>query len=434
MWAARFLAKSPAVDSSSCGAICIFVSRSGSRRAGARAHLVFLLLLRECDFVYDSHDRDSGRFSPGQDDPVTAVQALMLPLFGGSDLACCCSLALLACELSGGLRCRIELTGDRSGAAEDPEASRRTASVEGGPGWHRIPVRAPGARGVPEAWLVVERHDGEGPPPDLDRLSPLATLAGLALARHRLAREARRARRDAKEIRKVIGHALRGHLHTALLRADNLLLGLPEDGEPDVARIREQLEGLKATVLRTVEEIREVVDAPDAPGEPSLRSAAEPGGNLRIPELLREAAEREGAGEAAPPVDVEGQIPDVRADPRQLGPALEELFELARRSRSTSTLSVRSESSPPAARIDLSVELDPFTGDGGDPDEPEAHTGASPAGAGPDGPDGPNGEEREGDRPSLRDVVDRLGGQLRVEADDRTRATVVVILPAGQGD
>jgi hypothetical protein len=286
---------------------------------------------------------------------------------------------------------------------------------------------------VPEAWLAVERHDGEGPLPDLERLSTLTAFAGLVLARHRLARESRRARRETKELRGVLGHALRGHLHTALLRTDSLLLGLSEDGDPDVARVREQLEDLKATVLRTVEEIREVVDAPDGPEEPSPRSAAEPREDLRVPELLREAAGREGGGEAELPVDVEGQIPDVRAAPRQLGPALEELFELARRSRSTPTLSVRPEGSPPGARIDLSVELDPF-GDDDDPDEPEADTGVSRAGAGPDDPDGPDGEEREEDRPSLRDVVDRLGGRLRVEADDRTRATVVVILPTGEGD
>lgn len=354
--------------------------------------------------------------------------------FGGSDLACCCSMALLAHELSGGRRCQVELTRDRSGAAEDPDAPRRSASLQGGPDWHRIPVGAPAAPGAPEAWLAVERHGGERMLPDRDRLSPLATVAGLALARHRLDREARRARRETKELRGVLGHALRGHLHTALLRADSLLLGLPEEGEPDATRIREQLEALKNTVLRTVEEIHEVVDAPDAREERSLRWAAKPEEALSIPELLRKAAGRQGGDERGLAVDVEGQIPAVRADPRQLGSALEELFELARRSRSTPSLSVRPEGPRTGARIDLSVELDALTGDVGEPDEPEARAGASRAGAGSDGPDGPEGEEREEERPSLRDVVDRLGGRLRVEADDRTRATVVVILPAGEGD
>lgn len=382
----------------------------------------------------DSHARESGRPRRGQDDPLLAVLAETHHRLGDSDLACRCSLALLARELSGGRRCRVEVTGDRSGAARDPNAPRRAVPDEGGSGWHRIPVRAPGAPGEPEAWLTVERHGRERTPPGLDRLSPLATLAGLMLARHRLAREARRARRDAREVRGALGHALRGHLHAALLRTDNLLLSFPEDGDLDSALVREQLEDLKDATLRMVKEIREVVDAPDTPGGPPPRSAAAAGEGLRIPELLREAAERVGAGEAAPRVDVEGEIPVVRADPRQLGPALEELFDLARRSRSTPTLSVGPEGSPSGARIALSVELDPSIGTGGDPDELEAHTGASPAGAGPDGPDGPDGEKRKEDRLSLRDLVDRLGGRLRVEADDRNRATVVVILPAGEGE
>jgi hypothetical protein len=363
-----------------------------------------------------------------------ALLAVTLHRLGGPDLVCCCSLALLARGLSGGRRCRVEVTGDRSAAAEDPNAPGRSEPAGGGSGWHRIPVRAPGDPDVPEAWLAVERHGGERTPPAFDRLSPLATLAGLVLARHRLAREARRARRDAREVRGVLGHALRGHLHTALLRTDSLLMGFPDEGDPDIALVREQLEDLKDTVMGMVEEIREVVDAPDAPGEPAPRSAAGPGQELRIPELLREAAEKAGDGDVVPHLDVEGRIPAVRADPRQLGPALEELFDLARRSRGTSTLSVRPEGSPSGARIDLSVEIDPFPGTGGDPDEPEAGAGASPADAGPDGPDGPDGEAREEERPSLRDVVGRLGGRLRVEADDRTRATVVVILPAGEGD
>lgn len=361
--------------------------------------------------MYDSQDRESGRPDARPEDPRLAVLTSTLHRFGGSDLACCCSLALLAHELSGGRRCQVELTGDGSGAAEEPDAPQRTATVEGGPDWHRIPVRAPAAPGAPEAWLAVERHGGERTLPDRDRLSPLATLAGLALARHRLDREVRRARKETKELRGVLGHALRGHLHTALLRADSLLLGLPEEGEPDATRIREQLEVLKDTVLRTVEEIREVVEAPDDPEERSLRWAAKPKEALSILELLREAAGRQGGDERGLAVDVEGQTPAVRADPRQLGSALEELFELARRSRSAPSLSVRSEGSRTGARIDLSVELDAFTG-----------------------PEGGEGEEREEERPSLREVVDRLGGRLRVEAEDRTRVTVVVILPAGEGD
>lgn len=382
----------------------------------------------------DSDERNGRQSDPRQEDLPLSALAATLRRFGGPDLDCCCSLALLVRELSGDRRCRVEVTCDRSGATGGPDAPDRAATDEGGPGGHRIPVRAPGAPGVPEAWLVVDRRGGERALPDLDRLSPIATLAGLALARRRLAREARRARRDAKEIRGVLDHALRGHLHTVLLRTDSLLLDLPEEGDPKSAVVRRQLEDLKDTVLRMVEEIREVVEAPDARDEPPSRSADGSRKDLRIADLVREALEMEWADKAAPRLDVEGEIPPVRADPRQLGPALGELLDLVRRSRRTATLSVRPEASPSGVRIELSVELEPFTGTGAKEDEPATHAGASPVGARRDGREGPNGEKREEERPSLRDVVGRLGGRLRVEADDRTRATVVVSLPAGEGD
>ncbi len=393
----------------------------------------------------DSEARESVWSGSARDGPPSTVLAVTLQRLGGGDLACCCSLALLAREMSGGRRCRVEFAAGGSGGAEDPGAAADPGSpedpnapsgsepAEGGPGWHRIPVGAPRAPRVPEAWLAVERHGGERTPPALDRLSPLAAFAGLLLATHRLAREARRTRREAREVRGVLGHTLRGHLHTAMLQADSLMVGFPEEGEADVALVREQLDDLRDTIKGMAEEIREAVDAPDTPAEPSPGSAAGPRDDLRIPELLRQAAERAGDGEAAPRLDVDGRIPALRADPGQLGPALEELFDLARRSRSTPTVSVRPEGSRSGARIDLSVELDPFPGTGGDPDKPEAYAGPSPAGGGGDGPERPDGEEREEGRPSLRHVVDRLGGRLRVEVDDRTRATMVLILPAGDG-
>lgn len=306
--------------------------------------------------------------------------------------------------------------------------SDRSTPAADDPRWHGIPVAAQGSSGDSEAWLAVERREGETAPPGFERLSPLATHAGLVLERHRLAREVRRAREDAEEARGVLGHALRGHLHVALLQADNVLLDLRKNGAPELADIREQLEALRDTVLDMEEGIRTVLEAPDAQGDGSRRRADRSREEIQVPELLRKVADREGAGDDPPRVEVEGEVPAIRADSSQLEPALGELFELARRSQSRPTLSVRRDEASPGVRIDLSVELPPFTGSDEGPGGSEGDAGLSPEDASPGGPTGSGRGEL---RPSLRETVIRLGGHLRVEAGEGGRARVVVILPVG---
>lgn len=384
----------------------------------------------------ESSSRDSGRPPPRPDappvDPPVAVLEATLRRLRGSELACCCALALAARELCGGRACRVEPAGVPPGAAGGGPGPDGGPADGGDPGWHRIPLRGPGAPGGPEAWLAVERRGDERSPPRADRLSALATLAGLALERHRLARELRRERGNAKEVRAVLGHALRGHLHAALLRADGLLMGLRGDGDPALAEVRGQLEQLKGTVEDMVAEIGEVVDETDAGGEGSPGRAAGPREDVRVPELLREAARREPAGDGPPRVEVEGDVPAIRADAGRLGPALGELFDLARRSGGSPTLTVRSDGRSSDVHVEMTVDLPPLTGPEVGPEDPGASGGAPPGvgatSAGPAG--GANGED---DLPSPREVVAELGGRLRIEAGRGSRATVEVVLPADGG-
>lgn len=390
------------------------------------------LSIGKLELVNDSSARESPAAVPGPDDnpPVTAVSAALHRL-SGSDLACCCGLALRARELIGDRRCRVEVSGGRPDASGRPSGPLPTSADESDPGWHRLPVRGPGAPEEPEAWLAVELRGDESAPPGLEGLTSLVAVAGLVLERHRLVREVRGAREDADEARAVLGHALRGHLHAALLRADNLLLALREDESPDLDEVREQLGVLKGTVEEMVGEIRQVVEESGARSGASPRSTTGAGEQVDVPELLREAGGSEGDGDAPLRVEVQGEVPAVRADPGRLGAALAELLDLARGSRSASTLSVRPDDASSGVRLDLSVELPPGgPGPGGEPREPEAGGGSFPPDAGRGEPAGDGGEER---RASLRGIVAQTGGRLRVEAGPKSRATVEVVLPADGG-
>lgn len=375
------------------------------------------------DLVNDSSVRESPRPASGSnDDPLVAALAAVLHRLSRSELVCCCALALGTRELTGGRSCRVEVPGGRPDAPGTGNGPDRAPPGETGPGWHRLPVRGPGSPEEPEAWLDVELRGDESAPPGLERLSSLAAVAGLVLERQRLAREVRGAREDADEARAVLGHALRGHLHAALLRADNLLLALRESGSPDLDEVRAQLEVLKGTVEEMVEEIRQVVEDPDVRSGASQRPS--PGGReqVDVPELLREAGGAERNGDAPFRVEVQGEVPAVRADPGRLGAALAELLDLARRSRSAPTLTVRPSGGSSGVRVELSVDLPPGLGQG----EPEPGGGAPPRGD----PFGGAGSER---RATLREVVTELGGTLRVEAGPGFRAKVGVVLPADGG-
>lgn len=382
----------------------------------------------------DSSLRESLRPASGSnDDPLVAALAAVLHREPGSELACCCGLALRARELSGGRSCRVEVPGGRPEASGGRSGPHRAPPEGSDSGWHRLPVRGPGTPEEPEAWLAVELRGDESGPPGLERLSSLAAVAGLVLERHRLTREVRGAREDAEEARAVLGHALRGHLHAALLRADNLLLALRENDSPDIGEVRGQLEVLKGTVEEMVEEIRQVVEDPDVRSGASQRPSPGDREQVDVPELLREVGGAQRDRDAPFRVEVQGEVSAVRADPGRLGAALAELLALARRSRSVPTLSVRPSGDSSGVRVELSVDLPPGLGPEGEqeePEEPEPEAGAGSRGSDRDDPSGGTGSER---RAALREVVTDLGGTLRIEAGPGSRATVEVVLPADGG-
>ena len=407
-------------------------SGTGSRSTGTGPAFI-PRSTRKSDPLNDSSARESARPAPGpNDDHAVAALASVLRRLAGSELASCCGLAVLARELSGGRPCRVELSGGHPGASARENGPDRGSSGESEPGRHRLPVRGPGTPGEPEAWLTVALRGDESAPPGLERLSSLAAVAGLVLERHRLDREVRRARGEAEEARAVLAHALRGHLHAALLRTENLLVAVRRDGSPDFDEVREQLRLLKGTVGEMVEEIRQAVDARDAPGEGRTGPGAGRREEVDVPGMLREAADAVRDGEGAPlRVDVEGSVPAVRTDPRQLRSAFGELLDLARRARNTPTLAVRPRGPASGARIDLSVELPPLSGSGAGPQGHGTDADPSPGDA---GSGASSGKGREVDDPSLRDLVARLGGRLWVEAGEGGLATVVVTLPTGDVD
>lgn len=239
----------------------------------------------------------------------------------------------------------------------------------------------------------------------------------------------------AADPRSTLGHAVRGHLHTAVLRADNLLLTLPEQ-DPDVAELREGLEGLKATVRQAEEKIHGLIDVPEEADPQPAGGGDGPGAEVRIRELLRGAREAAGGGDGLPRMEMAGEVPPVRGEPSRLERALGELFELARRSPAAADLVVRPDVVPahgPGVRVALSVDL-------GSRPAPEAAGGDSGPAAGARRARDPGGGTGT-DRPSLRELVDELGGCLWVEAGDegagearKISVAVVLLLPAaGEG-
>lgn len=319
-----------------------------------------------------------------------------LSRFGSSALGCCCALALRASQLAGGRPCRVDLRGQ-----PPPE--------DDADGWP-IPVRGRAGSEEVEAWISWERGETEWSsdvPPGLDEL---AAWAGVALERHRLALEARRARRAAEQARSALGHELRGHLHTAVLRAENLVLDL-RGGDLDVAEVTRGIEALKDFMERMAREIESIVGDPDAGGEPAGRAGTAADRAVSIPDLLREEELATAAGEErAPEVVVAGDVPPVRVDPDRLAGALEELFRLAGAARETPTVEVNRGDEASSVHIVLLADLGP------------------PPGSGPGG--NAPGTDGDRDRPSLWEVVRDLRGELRVRAEEGTRVEVDVILPA----
>ncbi|MFW6192270.1 MAG: hypothetical protein ACOC83_02195 [Gemmatimonadota bacterium] len=381
----------------------------------------------------DSSTRERGRPVPDMDRSAMAAFAATLHRLGDSELASCCAVAVKARELCGGRPCRVEFAGGLQDGDVGGHGSERDPRADEDPGWHRLRVSSSGPAPPvePGVRLAVKRRGDESAPPELGRLRPLVTLAGLALERHRFAGEARRARSEAEAVEAAIEHALRGHLHGALLRTDNLLLALRRDPPASADEVREQLEVLKGTVGEMVEEISGVLGERGPRRTAPSEAGAGPREEVSLPELLREAADRATGGDGAPGVDVEGEVPSVPADAGRLGSALDELFDLARRSTRPPTLSVRPHGPPSGVLVELSVELPPFSGPEDGPGNPGADADVSPAG---ERPGAPTGAGTAKNRASLREVVTRLGGRLRVEAGQGTRVTVVAIVPAGAGE
>lgn len=367
--------------------------------------------------------------APRQDGRSDAALLEDLYRLGGSELACLCSLALRASELCGGRAIRVEPTPDRAPGDGDGEDPRRDPCKEADPDGARVPVRGPGASGRAEAWLAVAPGGDGGAPAGIDDLGPLAACAGLVLECHRLAREARRSRLAARRTWSTLAHGIRSHLQSAFLRADTLILSLGE-GDPDADEMMDDLERLKGTVQTMAEEIRVLLEAPGPDARPPEEGASAPEEAVRIPELLREAA---GAEDAGPPrVEVEGDIPLLRADRRRLGAALGELVDVARRSRGTPSLTVRPDADGSGTRVILGVDLPrPDARAAAPPSSGALAPGsASPAVADRSGGDG---ESEDAPLPSLRDLLEELGGRLRVEARGGDDVEVTVVLPARDG-
>lgn len=345
----------------------------------------------------DSPTRYAGGSHPRRSH--TTANELLEELYGlgTSDLACCTAVALLAAELCGGGRCRVESAGDRS----VPD------------GFESLSLRGPGPPATTEARLALEGPDGEPDTPRPDELALLATCAGLVLERHRLAREARSANLAAQEARAILKHTLRGHLHTALLRSDNFLVGI-ERGGADLGDMKTRLEELKETVWKMVQEIEQLVDEPGVGERGPTEAVGERVEPVPVPALLERARAAAGADQDSPHVEVVDRVPPVRVDAGRLVSALGELFDLAGRARGQPTLTVRSDDATSTVRVSLSLELGPLP------------SSTAPDDGAPDG--GGSGRSL----PALRDRVGELGGRLRIEAGGEKPVEVVLTLPAGE--
>ncbi len=320
-----------------------------------------------------------------------------------SELAVCCLLAVRAGQLRGGGSCRVVLAGD--------------PPTGPGPSPVRVPVRDPETSGSSEAWLLLPAAGDETPPSRLEELRSLAEETAMVLERHRLIRAAGRLHLDLLEANASLAHDLRGHLHSALMRIESLELELGGDGA-DAGEVRNHLDGIRHLLWEMEEDISEGLELPESTGATAPRTGGGELQELPVPELLREARGEGGEdapGEALPELEIGGDLPPVRSDRVRLLGGLRELLDLATRSRDASVITL-SRASGPGVRVSLSVDLGPA---------PPAREGAEVRERAPERP--------EFLPPSLRRLVEDLGGRLWIEAEGGGRAEVVAILPAEKG-
>jgi signal transduction histidine kinase len=318
---------------------------------------------------------------------------------GDSELATCCLLAVRSGQLRGGVSCRVILAGEPT-TGLDGEA--------------RVPLRSPGRSGSVEGWLLLPAAGKEPPPAGLEDLHPLAEDAAMILARHRLVRAAHRPHLALQEANASLAHDLRGHLHSALMRLESLDLELQGD-DADEEEVRNHLDRIHHLLWKMEEVIGERLEPSDSTAAAAARTGGGEGEEHPIPELLREAREEEGEGapgEALPELDIVGDLPPVRGDRLRLLDGLRELLHLGARSRDGSVITV-SRAPGPGIRVELSGVLGaaPISREASEGWEPDLQRSGSPP-------------------PSLRQLVEDLGGQLWIEADGESLAEVVAILPA----
>ncbi len=324
-----------------------------------------------------------------------------LDLAGPSPLAFWYVVATRASDLCDGRRIRVAFPG--IGAHSNSNSLRAGPPTPGD--W--VAVLGTGVPERQEARLSVEPRGRDDSLPCLDDVSALARWAGLASERYTLQRELRRARREAPVHRADLAHQLRGDLNATLLRTDALQLAL-RNGSADASRIEEDLASLRKSVLHMTGRIRDLLEAPDPGARRHAPSRAEAGELVRVDELLR--AGRDAVGFPATgdlTLDLEFDIPRVRADGHRLQQALAELPDLARRSGGTATLVVGRQTYPECVRITLRLSSPLLPGIDPGPTLPEAES-----------------------RASILEVVDEVGGRVWIETEVGAGAEVVVLLPA----
>lgn len=318
-----------------------------------------------------------------------------------SELAVCCLLAVRAGQLRTGESCRVVLVGD--------------PPTDQGPGSTRLPLRGP--EGSIEAWLLLPAAGVDSPAARPEELHSLAEDAAMVLERHRLVRAAGQLHLDLLEANASLAHELRGHLHSALLRIESLRLELGGDGA-DEGGVRNHLDRIRHLLWEMEEDVGEGLELPDPTGATTPRSGGGEDEELPVPELLREArgGGDEGApGDALPELEIGGDLPPLRAARSRLLDGLRELLDVATRFSDGSVITL-SRASGPGVRMSLSVDLGPA---------PTAREGSGAWGPDPGGHEVPP--------PSLRQLVEDLGGRLWIETGGESLAEVVAILPAAKG-
>jgi len=366
-----------------------------------------------------SPDRRASTLAPGS----PSVDALLEQIysFGPSELGALCALAAAAGGAHDGTRVRIAGRGsreERPGPARSARGREETETC-------RMPIRGPVPGARTEAWLVAEAGDGA----ELDALAPIASLAGLILERHRLLREVRRARRERESTRSSLAHQLRGDLHVALMRIDSLALHL-RGGEIDLEEMQGDVERLRDNLEDMVGEIRELMEAPARDDVAAVSS--EPEVEVRIPELMRDLVR--GADAPNPlEVEVEAEVPPLRADRDWMGAALSELVDVAGRSGAAPTLGIRSDDSAPGVHLVLGLSAPEATASDGWPGTPEDVAAQAPGfehrvRAGGDR------DEGEVSRPTLWELVEEMEGDLWITAGGEDRLEAHVLLPARKGE